>query len=223
MRRIPLVFAVLLIAAAHMTPPRALAQDHADKAAPDKAQQDKAEQDATRKSATPQDAGDRPRDADAARRAADASGAVRRDTPSGLPVPRFVSLKSEKTFCRIGPSFSHPVRLTYMRQGLPVVVVAETHDHWRKVRDRDGDECWVHRSKLSGAETALVVEDGLVARTRPSDAAPARARLGEGVIVRVEEHRDGWRRVAARTTRGWVRTAGLWGASDTDAFAAAHN
>ena len=46
---------------------------------------------------------------------------LRLDTPSGLPVPRLVSLKSETTFCRAGPSFSHPVRLTFMRQGLPVL------------------------------------------------------------------------------------------------------
>jgi len=220
MRRIPLVFAVFLAAAAHMTPPRALAQEPAD-----------ASRDETRSRA-----GAWSWDAAARGPGADGPGAngpgavrtgavdaVRRDTPSGLPVPRFVSLKSGKTFCRIGPSFSHPVRLTYMRRGLPVVVVAETHDHWRKVRDRDGDECWVHRSKLSGAETALVVEDGLVVRARPSAGAPALARLGAGVVARVEEHRDGWSRVAADATRGWVPRAGLWGASESDAFAAAHN
>ena len=116
---------------------------------------------------------------------------VRMDTPSGLPVPRFVSLKSEKTFCRAGPSFAHPVRITFMRKGLPVMVVAETSDHWRKVRDLEGDECWTHRSKLSGVETALVLEDGLALHARPNVAAPTRARLGRGLIARIESQEGG--------------------------------
>ena len=148
---------------------------------------------------------------------------IRRDTPSGLPVPRFVSLKTEKTFCRAGPSFSHPVRITFMRKGLPLVVIAETRDHWRKVRDVEGDECWTHRSKLSGARTALVIEDGLTVRARPDAAAPARARLGEGLIARVEEVDGRWARVTAGGARGWTRKSGLWGALPDDAFAALHN
>lgn len=207
MRRIVLVFSVVLAVLAHMTLPGRAAQE--------KAPQDRAEAGAPERGWN--------WDARAEGRAEDASFHVRRDTPSGLPVPRFVSLKSEKTFCRIGPSFSHPVRITYMRRGLPLVVVAETRDHWRKLRDRDGDECWAHRSKLSGADTALVIEDGLTLRARPNEDAPARARLGEGVIARVDESRGGWVRVATDSTRGWVRGTGLWGASESDAFAAAHN
>ncbi len=137
---------------------------------------------------------------------------LRLDTPSGLPVPRLVSLKSETTFCRAGPSFSHPVRLTFMRQGLPVMVVAETRDHWRKIRDAEGDECWTHKSKLSGAETALVLEDGLALRARPEVGAPARARLGRGVIARVDAAQDGWLRVTAEGRKGWARASAFWGA-----------
>ena len=203
MRRIVLVFTVVLAACAHMTPPGRAAQGPA--------------QDGTARE------GGWTWDARAEGGAQDRAFPVRQDTPSGLPVPRFVSLKSEKTFCRIGPSFSHPVRITYMRRGLPLVVVAETRDYWRKLRDRDGDECWAHRSKLSGAAAALVIEDGLTLRARPNDGAPARARLGKGVIARIDERRDGWIRVTADNTRGWVRAAGLWGASESDAFAAAHN
>ena len=145
---------------------------------------------------------------------------VRLDTPSGYPVPRFVSLKSEKTFCRVGPTFAHPVRLTYQRRGLPVMVVAETRDHWRKIRDFDGDECWMHRTKLSGAQTVIVVEEGLVLRARPNDGAMQKARLGRGLVARVESVRDGWVKVSAgdvksgvrASIRGWAPQSGLWGA-----------
>jgi len=137
---------------------------------------------------------------------------VRLNTPSGMPVPRLVSLKAEKTFCRAGPSFAHPVRLTFMRQGLPVLIVAETRDHWRKIRDSEGDECWTHKSKLSGDETALVLEDGLALRARPDPSAPAKARLGRGVIAKVESARGPWLRVSADGMRGWARASAFWGA-----------
>ncbi|GJL91125.1 SH3 domain-containing protein [Hyphococcus sp.] len=147
---------------------------------------------------------------------------VRLDTPSGLPVPRMVSLKAEKTFCRAGPSFAHPVRLTFMRQGLPVMIVAETRDHWRKIQDAEGDECWTHKSKLSGDETALVLEDGLALRARPDAGAPARARLGRGVIAKVESARGPWLRVSADGVKGWARASAFWGARADAPLAAYH-
>ena len=136
---------------------------------------------------------------------------IRTDTPSGLPVPRFVSLKADETFCRAGPTFSHPVRLTYQRRGLPVMVVAETRDHWRKIRDPEGDECWIHRTKLSGAKTAIVTKDGLTIRARPNNGATQKARLGRGVIARIEKSRAGWVKISAQGIRGWAPATGFWG------------
>ncbi|WP_425410373.1 SH3 domain-containing protein [Hyphococcus sp.] len=141
-----------------------------------------------------------------------AAAEIRMDTPSGYPVPRLVSLKSKKTFCRTGPSFSHPVRLTYMRQGLPVVVVAETHDHWRKIRDSENDECWTHKSKLSGNLTALVLEDGLAIRSKPAVSAPVKARFGRGLVARVDDRREGWIKISAAGVKGWAPSSAFWGA-----------
>ncbi len=138
--------------------------------------------------------------------------ALRLNTPSGLPVPRFVSLKAEKTFCRTGPSFAHPVRITFMRKGLPVMVVAETNDHWRKVRDLEGDECWTHKSKLSGVKTALVLNDRLPLHKRPDDDAPVIAHLGRGLIARIEASHDGWLRISAKGVKGWAAQSAFWGA-----------
>lgn len=143
---------------------------------------------------------------------AGATQGVRLDTPSGLPVPRFVSLKSDKTFCRAGPTFAHPVRITFMRKGLPVMVIAETNDHWRKIRDPDGDECWAHKSKLSGVKTALVLEEGVALRTRPSPDAPTRARLGRGLIAQIETARGRWLRISADGVKGWAPQSSFWGA-----------
>lgn len=138
--------------------------------------------------------------------------ALRLDTPSGLPVPRFVSLKASKTFCRGGPTFAHPVRITYQRKGLPVMVIAETRDHWRKIRDSEGDECWIHRTKLSGASTVMVVNDGLAIRARPRRDAAQRAQLGVGVVAIVEKTSGRWIKISTGGIKGWTERSGLWGA-----------
>ncbi|MFZ5616143.1 MAG: SH3 domain-containing protein [Pseudomonadota bacterium] len=141
---------------------------------------------------------------------AQAAAGVRLDTPSGYPVPRFVSLKDDETNCRIGPSFDHPVRYIFKRAGAPVLVVAESVDHWRKIRDPDGDECWVHRTTLMAQTHVLVIADLQLSR-HPSADAPSSARLGAGVLARLVRRKDGWLFVSAGNAKGWVASAWVWG------------
>ncbi|HET9272691.1 MAG TPA: SH3 domain-containing protein, partial [Methyloceanibacter sp.] len=78
--------------------------------------------------------------------------------PSGkaaLPVPRFVSLKSDKVNVRRGPSTDQAIVWVFSRAGLPVEVIAES-DNWRRVRDSEGADGWVFHSLLSGRRTVLV-------------------------------------------------------------------
>ncbi|MGE0408254.1 MAG: SH3 domain-containing protein [Amphiplicatus sp.] len=137
---------------------------------------------------------------------------VRTDTPSGYRVPRFVSLKGDKTYCRLGPSFEHPVVATYLRAGTPALVIAETTDHWRKIRDRDGFECWVHETTLR-ALTHVLVDRETAILAEPEDGAPLRARLAEGVMAQVLRKTARWRLVSAGGIKGWAREDALWGAS----------
>ena len=74
---------------------------------------------------------------------------------SGLPVPRFVSLKPDRVNVRGGPTRDHEVTFVYTRAGLPVEITAES-DNWRRIRDWEGSEGWVYHSLLSGRRTAVV-------------------------------------------------------------------
>ena len=74
---------------------------------------------------------------------------------SGLPLPRFASLKSSPINMRIGPGTEHAIQWRYLKAGLPMEIVLE-YDNWRKVRDADGAEGWVYHSMLSGKRTAIV-------------------------------------------------------------------
>lgn len=130
---------------------------------------------------------------------------------SGLPVPRFVALKKEKVYGRMGPSFDVDVVVVYRRQGLPVKVVAETHDNaWRKIEDHMGRQVWVNRMMLTENKSA-VVRAGSVLFAKPSSEALPRARLEAGVMARLERCELGWCRIKAAGFRGWTEEDNLWG------------
>ena len=74
--------------------------------------------------------------------------------PSGLPLPRFVSLKAKRVNLRVGPGQNYAVAWLYTKAGVPMEVIQE-YDNWRRVRDAEGTEGWVYQSLLSGERTAV--------------------------------------------------------------------
>lgn len=136
-------------------------------------------------------------------------------TPSfratNLPLPRFVSLSADEVNVRTGPALRYPIRWVFKKNGLPVEIVQE-FDHWRKIRDRDGDEGWVHKSLLSSKRGVIVVADGLVdMRSRKMGEGRMVARLEPGLIIRVDECEKYWCRLEKDGYRGWVERKFVWG------------
>lgn len=143
---------------------------------------------------------------------ADAAGPVGRT--SGLPVPRFVSLKADKVNVRSGPTRDHGVAWVFTRAGLPVEITAE-FETWRRIRDADGAEGWVYHSMLSGRRTALVnpwkAGEEVSLYAEPSAKSAVRARLEAGVLGKVE-HCDGkWCRFFDNGFDGFIEQERLWG------------
>src|SRR5436305_10969693 len=120
-------------------------------------------------------------------------------TTSGLPVPRYVSLKSDHVNVRAGPTKDNDVAWVYTRSGLPVEITAE-FESWRRVRDSEGAEGWVYHSLLSGRRTAVVTmksKDDLASPYDRADRASAvAARLQAGVVTQVKRCTSGWCHVA---------------------------
>jgi SH3-like domain-containing protein len=135
---------------------------------------------------------------------------------SGLPVPRFVSLKSDRVHVRGGPSRDHEIAWMFTRAGLPVEVTAE-YDNWRRIRDWEGAEGWVYHSLLSGKRTALVAarpkqRDELLPLHSGAEAkAEVIARLQPGVVGQVKKCGGGWCRIAGNGFDGWIQQERLWG------------
>lgn len=140
---------------------------------------------------------------------------------TGLPLPRFVSLKSARVNVRVGPSRSHQVLWVFQRRGLPVEVIAE-FEHWRRIRDADGDIGWVYYSLLAGDRTALVQpggsEDGAPLRAAPDANAPVSAVARAGVIGELEQCLQSWCLMRSGAYQGWVAKPNLWGVYSRETF-----
>ena len=143
---------------------------------------------------------------------------------SGLPLPRFVSLKARRVNLRIGPSRDYAVNWLYTRSGIPMEIIQE-YDHWRRVRDLDGTEGWIHKSLLTGDRTAATapwkrgISDVFVMmRAKPQKNSRLVAKLEPGVILRIDECNGKWCQGEINGIEGWLAQDEIWGAYPGEAF-----
>lgn len=129
---------------------------------------------------------------------------------SGLPIPRFVSLKPDKAYLRTGPGDRYPVQWTYVRRGLPVEVIRE-YGIWRQLRDIDGTVGWMNKSLISGERTAIVTGGERTMYGRPDLQSRAVWRIAQGAVVRVVLCDQAWCRVDRGGKSGYILRAQLWG------------
>lgn len=147
-----------------------------------------------------------------------AAGPADRGQDSGLPLPRFVSLAADKVNARTGPGSRYPIAWQYQRRGMPVEVVAE-YEYWRRIRDHDGTETWVHKNLTSGKRYA-VVDGTLRAMFKKPDAATEVVLEAEpGVMARIRKCPDlAWCQVEIAGMRGWMPRSHLWGLYPREVF-----
>ena len=141
---------------------------------------------------------------------------------SGLPVPRFVSTGADEVNVRTGPGQQYPIEWVLLRRDFPLEVIEE-FDTWRRIRDPDGIEGWVHQVLLSGRRTMILRGDPVhVVREAPDDSARPVVRAEPGVVGRLLEcpppgaDSTDWCRIEVEGHRGWVPRAALWGVYPTE-------
>ena len=143
-----------------------------------------------------------------------AMAAPQTGTVTGLPVPRFVSLKTDRVNLREGPSKDHRTIWIFQRAGLPVEITAE-FDIWRKIRDSEGSEGWVLHTLLSGRRTGLVAPwrkgESFPLRAKPDAGANIVAQLQTGVIGSAKACNGTWCRLSGEGFDGWIEQQNLWG------------
>jgi len=131
---------------------------------------------------------------------------------TGLPLPRWASLRSDEVNLRAGPGTRYPVDWVYRRRGLPVEIERE-FEVWRLIVDPDGTKGWVHQATLSGRRSFIVTGQERVLRRDPSDTSAPVARLKPGVIGRIRscDAASAWCQMQVGDYRGYLKRDEFWG------------
>src|SRR5262249_11234749 len=135
-------------------------------------------------------------------------------TVTGLPVPRFVSLKASEVNSRVGPGSEYQIAWVFRRAGLPVEVLAE-FESWRQVRDSEGGTGWVAAALLSARRTGAVApwvkERTSFPLTQSKGGVTEAARVEPGAIVDIQTCDGEACEVYAGNQKGWIAQKNLWG------------
>ena len=136
--------------------------------------------------------------------------AQERGPVTNLPLPRYVSLKSDEVNVRRGPSLSHRIDWVYKRRNMPVEVYGE-YENWRRIRDIDGAGGWVHYTLISGVRNVIIINDMQPLYLKPDPNSLVDARLELNVVARLEECSLDWCRLRTGGFKGWAPKSSLWG------------
>ena len=134
--------------------------------------------------------------------------------PSGLSVPRYVTLKFDTVNARGGPGDDYKLLWVYRTKGLPLQVVAETYD-WRRVCDPEGGLAWVHKRTVDSGRNVMRVRPDPISLSRSprTDSVPV-ATLAGRTIAPVKVCRAGWCELTVGKRTGWVKANEVWGSGD---------
>ena len=141
---------------------------------------------------------------------------------TGLPIPRFVTLKSSEVNMRTGPSNRYPIKWVYQRKSYPLEVIAE-FGAWRKVQDMDKTQGWIHDALLTGRKNAVIINNKINSKSyklrkkemvllrHPNNSAYPILRIGLGTIASVQKCNKKWCKVKISQQDGWIEKSNIWG------------
>jgi SH3-like domain-containing protein len=147
---------------------------------------------------------------DGAPQAADKPASAQQRKGSGLPIPRFASLRSDEVNVRVGPSTRYPIEWVFKRKSMPVEIVAE-YENWRKIRDWQGASGWVYHSLLSGKRSFIVAARSASLHKTPATSAEVVAKLEPEVMGEIRSCAGDWCRVRVSGVSGWLERSAMWG------------
>ena len=139
-------------------------------------------------------------------------------TETGFKLPRYVSLKSNDSNLRVGPSASYPIRLKYVIANIPIEIIEEYKD-WRKINDFEGQEGWLHKSLLQGHRFALInapYQESVQIYTKPKG--EVIGKIGNKNIAKINRCLKNWCLITYKQYKGWVNKLNLWGIYEGEIF-----
>ena len=122
----------------------------------------------------------------------------------------FLSLKNNKVNLRQGPSFEYPIKLTYKKKYLPILILGKS-ETWRKIKDFESNSGWIHVSQLSKQKSAINKKNNSVLYKKPTIYSEPIAKLEIGRLVLIKKCQTKWCKITSGEFKGWVFKSSLWG------------
>lgn len=127
-------------------------------------------------------------------------------------IPRFMSIKTNEANARLGPGVNYQIKNIYKYKWLPVEVIAE-YDTWKKIKDLEGDEGWMHTSILSNKRT-VIIRSNRKQNLYNSDKLEKEkviAVLMPNVVCALKKCTEQVCKISCKGNTGWINRKHLWG------------
>ena len=122
----------------------------------------------------------------------------------------FRTLRNDKVNLRQGPSFEYPIKIFYKKKFLPVLV-QDSSENFRKIRDHENNSGWIHISQLSKKKAAIVIDDDIIVFNKPSVYSSPSVVLKKGRLCKIIKCKEDWCKIKADKYKGWIKKNSLWG------------
>ena len=122
----------------------------------------------------------------------------------------FLSLKNNEVNLRQGPSFKYPIKLTYNKKYLPVIILDKS-ETWRKIKDFENNSGWIHVSQLSKKNSAINIKNNSILFKKPTIYSKPIAKLEAGRLVLIKRCKEKWCKITTGDFSGWIKKNYLWG------------
>jgi SH3-like domain-containing protein len=122
----------------------------------------------------------------------------------------FLTLRNDQVNLRLGPSLEYPIKIFYKKKFLPVLV-QDTSDNFRKIRDHENNSGWIHISQLSKKKAAIIISNNEIVFKSSTIYSNPLAILEEGRLVKIKKCREAWCKISSGKYEGWIKKDSLWG------------
>ena len=122
----------------------------------------------------------------------------------------FLSLKNNEVNLRQGPSFKYPIKLTYNKKYLPVIILDKS-ETWRKIKDFENNSGWIHISQLSRKKSAINIKKNSIIFKKPTIFSKPVAKVETGRLILIKKCKIKWCKITSGKYNGWIEKNYLWG------------
>ena len=125
-------------------------------------------------------------------------------------ITNFLSLKNNEVNLRQGPSFDYPIKLTYNKKHLPVIIIDKS-ETWRQIKDFENNSGWIHISQLSKRKSAINIKNNSIIYKKPTIYSKPIVKLEAGRLVLIKKCKTKWCKITSGGYSGWIFKDSLWG------------